>query len=235
MRLHHFVLTALALVSLLPPRLAFAQRDGIRWDIVHVTRFNPVTFQPGGQASAIEDSDNWKLTLTGAGSFVPGQPNSASGGGSWNITDGKGAIIGAGTYQVAQLVQWAEYCGTAPSALPSTYVDQIAEAQVFREGTAVLSVLYTDSSSPSAPPESGVITLFDRPDLSALPPPPPTAGPPAAPSAAHTAALKVACCMPAPLPLGITATLDFHAFWNREPAQPGVDGDRVAFHAVVLP
>jgi len=226
---------ALAVEAWLAPTAARAEQFGLRWDIIHVSRFNPVTLQPGGQASASEDSDDWKLTLTGSGTFVPGQPEKVTGGGTWIITDAKGVIVGVGTYQVTQLVQWAEYCGTAPSALPPAYVDQIAGPESFREGTAVLSVLYTDSSSPGAPPESGVITLFDRPDLLALLPGTPTAGPAETPSGAHTAAFTLKCCMPAPLPLGITATLDFHAFWNREAAKPGVHGDRVAFHAVALP
>src|SRR5260370_32999904 len=50
---------------------ARAQADGkYRWDIVHISSFNPVTAFPGGFASALANDES-KITVSGAGTFVP--------------------------------------------------------------------------------------------------------------------------------------------------------------------
>ena len=53
-----------------------------RWDIVHISSFNPVTVFPGGFASALAN-DGSKITVTGHGTFETQDPDEVTGGGTW--------------------------------------------------------------------------------------------------------------------------------------------------------
>ena len=41
----------------------------MRWDLIHVASFSPLTIDAGGQASAKANNGAW-ITLTGAGTFL---------------------------------------------------------------------------------------------------------------------------------------------------------------------
>ena len=108
----------------------------IRWDILHISSFSPLTINGGGMASA-KAADGSQLTLTGSGTFKvhPGEGNSedASGGGTW--------VIGtkSGTYRVTGFVSFQ----SAPGTLPAGVVDHIG-SQARSSGLAVLRVAYSD-------------------------------------------------------------------------------------------
>src|SRR5216684_8401038 len=86
----------------------------IRWDIIHLSTFPPpATTLPGGEASACAASSCAnKITLTGTGTFRPGESGDVTGGGTWT-TVGFGA--GGGTYKVTGFVSFV----LAPGNLPS--------------------------------------------------------------------------------------------------------------------
>src|SRR5438552_969030 len=62
----------------------------MRWDIIHVASFSPLTIDAGGQASA-KANNGASITLTGAGTFVvynsSGRAYAATGGGTWQTFD----------------------------------------------------------------------------------------------------------------------------------------------------
>jgi hypothetical protein len=202
----------LLLALFLVPGAAHAQQAGVRWDIIHIPSFNPVDVQPGGQASAATFSDGTKLTLTGSGTFVPSEPDQVTGGGTWTIADPTGKVLGTGTYQVTDLLKYNETQG----GLPATFRDQIGRNEDFRVGLAFLRIAYSDGGR-------GILVISSRDDLLALP-----AG--AATAAATMPAMKMMSLF-----TGITASKDAQYYGARVAAQPGVDGNRVALHAVVVP
>src|SRR5262249_23077552 len=118
---------------------ADAQDDGtrFRWDIL--TSAAAVT--PGGQLSA-KASDGSTITLTGSGTFRPGESDEVTGGGMWKTL---GGAVGShsGTYQVRSLVTFTQ----APGALPPGSVDLIGNAADARAGFAVFRVAYSDGST----------------------------------------------------------------------------------------
>src|SRR2546428_13762345 len=99
------------LLLALPLLLAFfatrASADGatFRWDLIHLSSFSPMTVEPGGQASALAN-DGSQITLTGSGTFVVGEPDEVTGGGTWQLTCGSDPGItcpARGTYVVKRL------------------------------------------------------------------------------------------------------------------------------------
>ena len=112
----------------------------IRWDIVDIN-FTNFNLSAGGQASALAENLS-KITMTGSGTFVPGDPEDVSGGGSWEIRDKNGSLIGSGAYKVKQLVRFE----LAPGALGPPLVDKIGNAADARAGLAVLRIRYSDGS-----------------------------------------------------------------------------------------
>ena len=64
-----------------------------------------------------------KITMTGFGTFTPGDPENVSGGGTWQTFDKTGASTGSGTYKVTQLIQFS----TAPGTQTSSVVDKIGD------------------------------------------------------------------------------------------------------------
>jgi len=110
------------------------QQETVRWDIVQ----NTANVLPGGQASA-KASDGSQITMTGSGTFVPGDPNNVTGGGTWTAT---GSVAGSGTYRVTSLVSFTE----APGSLPSGTIDTIDEPADARAGLAVFRIAYSDGS-----------------------------------------------------------------------------------------
>ncbi len=112
----------------------------VRWDIVSVTGSQPpLTLQEGGSTAALAD-DGSLIKLTGSGTFVPGSPDSATGGGTW-ATFHHGSPIAKGTYKVTGLVSATGASGTLPAAI---ITDKIGNNSDARSGTAVLQVTYDD-------------------------------------------------------------------------------------------
>jgi hypothetical protein len=104
----------------------------VRWDIVNIDASGNVT--AGGQNSA-QANDGSTLTLTGSGTFPPGNPDDVTGGGTWTLG------TSSGTYQVTRLVRFTPAPGTF--TFPSL-TDQISNPADARAGLAVLEVEYSD-------------------------------------------------------------------------------------------
>jgi hypothetical protein len=128
----------------------------IKWDIVSVSPIPitpppPVTFNPGGVATALTP-EGVTITLTGSGTFVApaggnGGSNAVTGGGTWSISGG-----GSGTYEVKELVAW-EFA--TPQLLliggfPVT--DNTGDTTERANGVAVLRIEFSDG-------QSGVLTV----------------------------------------------------------------------------
>ena len=135
---------------------ASGQAQHVSWDIVSVSPIPiapppPVTFNPGGVASA-STPEGATITLTGSGTFVApagqnGGSNAVTGGGTWTVDGGP-----VRTYVVKELVSWQ--FGSPQSlligGLPVT--DNTGDTTKRANGTAVLRIKFSDG-------ESGVLTV----------------------------------------------------------------------------
>jgi hypothetical protein len=139
----------LGMTALLFPLLSssIAKGDGqeeetrVRWDIIHFTSFNPPTVEAGGRSAALAE-DMSKLTLSGSGTFVVGDSEEVTGGGTWEIRDRGGNLTGSGTYRVTRLVRWE----VAPGRPGPALVDRIGNVADLRAGLAHLRIRYSDGS-----------------------------------------------------------------------------------------
>src|SRR5712692_4551169 len=122
--------------------------QAIQWDIPTIASFNPVTLQAGGVASALA-ADGSQITVTGSGTFVVEKPTMVTGGGVWLTRSPVGVVTGFGTYQVTEVLTFAEEPGTPA---PGT-IDNIGKIADFRAGMAVLRITYSDGSK-------GVLTVI---------------------------------------------------------------------------
>jgi hypothetical protein len=149
-------LPLLALAVVLPFSAAAGGAQHVRWDIVHVSPIPiapppPVTFDPGGVASATAP-DGETITLTGSGTFVApsgsnGGSGAVTGGGTWTTSTG-----GSGTYEVKELVAW-EFA-SAQSLLIGGFpvTDNTGDTTERANGVAVLRIEFSDG-------QSGVLTV----------------------------------------------------------------------------
>jgi hypothetical protein len=193
----------------------------LRWDIVHLSSFSPVTAHPGGSASALSNdcatvmmvTTCAKIIMTGSGTFKPSDPNDVSGGGTWRTFDNTGASTGSGTYKVTLLIRFSGSPGTQTSALVDTIGDGTLTDN--RAGLAFFSIKYFDSFESPIKGVGGKGILVVSCHLNGNPPP---QGPDAAPPSVFE---------------GITASMGFVDYWNRVAPVGGVDGNRTLFH--VLP
>lgn len=212
-------LAAALLLPLLFVTTTKANEDGeptFRWDIVHISSFSPVTANAGGSASALSNdcatvmmvTTCAKITVTGSGTFMLGDPDNVSGGGNWQTFDKTGASTGSGTYKVTKLLRFT----TAPGTQTSTLVDNIGNGTLTdnRAGLAFFSIKYFDNLG--NPGEKGVLVVSCH--LNGNPPP---QGPDAAPPSVFE---------------GITASKGFVDYWNRVAPVGGVDGNRTLFHVL---
>src|SRR5713226_10610243 len=94
------------------PTSVFADGMTVRWDIINVD-FTTGTISAGGVASA-DANDGSKITLTGSGTFQPGDKDDVTGGGTWKTFDPAGTSTGTGTYRVSRLVRFDVAPGTPP-------------------------------------------------------------------------------------------------------------------------
>ncbi len=130
---------AVVLVSpLLSGRVVYAAHPTVRWDIVSV---QPPNVFPGGHASA-RTNNNFKITLTGSGTFrlKPGNPQ-ATGGGTFEIRDRDDNVINMGTYEVTGVVRFE----VAPGEFPPL-TDRIGNSAEAHAGLVVLSIAYSDGA-----------------------------------------------------------------------------------------
>jgi hypothetical protein len=191
-----------------------------RWDIVHVSSFSPVTANAGGSASALSNdcatvmmvTTCAKITVTGSGTFTPGDPDNVSGGGNWQTFDKSGASTGSGTYKVTRLLQFT----LAPGTQTSTLVDNIGDGTLTdnRAALAFFSIKYFDNLGNPIRGAGGRGVLVVSCHLNGNPPP---QGPDAAPPSVFE---------------GITASSGFVDYWNRVAPVGGVDGNRTLFHVL---
>jgi hypothetical protein len=132
-----------ALGALGVPSVAFADDGGegvrVRWDIISVD-FGTGTLSAGGIASA-DANDGSKITLTGSGTFSPGEDHHVTGGGTWKTFASDSSATGSGTYVVTGLVSWIQAPGTPP--LPHDNIGNLADSH---GGLAVLRIRYSDES-----------------------------------------------------------------------------------------
>lgn len=175
-----------------------------RWDLIHTPSFNPTVAFPDGSDSALAN-DGSKITLTGHGTFEPGEPGEVTGGGTWTTFDPSGTVTGTGRYRVTELIRFT----VAPGFNNGLTIDNIPGATGDltdnRAGLLFVKIAYSDGSK-------GVLVVSC--DLPGGP------GPdrPGAPSSLFE---------------GITASKGFVDYWNRVAPVPGVDGNRTLFHVRV--
>src|SRR5919201_345764 len=111
------------------------EKPRVRWDIVSID-FVKGTVSAGGKASAIAQ-DGSTITLTGSGTFEPGDPDDVTGGGTWTAT---GRVTGSGTYEVESLLSFIR----APGALPSGEQDLIGNSADATAGLAFLQIEFSN-------------------------------------------------------------------------------------------
>lgn len=135
----------LAIAVLLPLLTVSAAKDDdvtVRWDIVHFTTFSPPTFTAGGLASAVAN-DGSSITLSGSGTFRPGEGDEVTGGGTWVTKTSGGATTGSGIYRVTELIKF----DVAPGTIVGTpVVDLIGPAANAHSGLVLLRIRYSDGS-----------------------------------------------------------------------------------------
>lgn len=124
-------------------KTAGSSSDHIRWDIISVVSFAPLTVEAGGLAFALAPND-LTIKLTGSGTFVApasgGASGAATGGGTWETFSG-GVSTGSGTYTVTGLTSWEFANFQAPGA-----VDLIGNTNERANGNAVFRIEYSDGS-----------------------------------------------------------------------------------------
>ncbi len=109
----------------------------VRWDIVSVQAGNLL---PGGIASA-RNNNNDKITVTGSGTFVPGEPEEVTGGGNFKIVDRNGGGLFSGTYRVTKLISFEQAPGRIPPGFINDTIGNFADA---RAGLVFLRIRYSD-------------------------------------------------------------------------------------------
>jgi hypothetical protein len=177
-----------------------------RWDIVHISSFNPVTAFEGGFASALAN-DGSKITVTGHGTFELREPREVTGGGTWTTFAPDGTTVtGTGTYRVKQLVRFDLAPGFQTGGLVDNIPGAIGDLTDQRGGLLFVKIAYSDGSG-------GVLAvschLNGGPDFVARP------------------------ASPASIFEGITASKSYTDYWNRVPPigpPTPVDGNRTLFH-----
>ena len=139
MKIQRGTLLAIAVVlvsPLLGGRAVYAAHPTVRWDIVSI---QPPDILPGGIASARANND-FKITLTGSGTFrlKPGNPQ-ATGGGTFEIRDPEGAVVQRGTYEVTGVVRFEVALGELPPLN-----DRIGNPAEAHAGLVILNIAYSD-------------------------------------------------------------------------------------------
>jgi hypothetical protein len=92
--------------------------------------FQWVVFSDNPPAMA---SDGSKIQVTGTGTFVVGEDEQVTGGGTWATFNARGKATGRGKFRVTRLVKFDLAPGSAPDP-------------TFRAGLAFLRIVYNDGS-----------------------------------------------------------------------------------------
>lgn len=121
----------------------------VRWDIISVPNFAPLTLEPGGIAYALAGPD-LKISFTGKGTFVApagggGSSSGVTGGGTWETFNGA-ASTGEGTYEVTGLVRWELANLQSPTFGGLPIVDHIGNTNERANGYALLQIKYSDGT-----------------------------------------------------------------------------------------
>lgn len=111
----------------------------VRWDIVSID-FENGEVNEGGPASALAN-DSSKITLTGKGTFVPGEPKNVTGGGTYKLFDPDGNESESGTYAVKRLLFWRVAPGEGPPL-----EDNIGNPDNRSAGLVYLKVKYSNGN-----------------------------------------------------------------------------------------
>jgi hypothetical protein len=124
-------------------KTAGSSSDHMRWDIISVINFAPLTLGPGGVAFALAPND-LTIKFTGSGTFVApasgGASGAVTGGGTWETFSG-GVSTGSGTYVVTGFTSWEFANFQAPGA-----VDLIGDTNERANGNALVRIEYSDGS-----------------------------------------------------------------------------------------
>ena len=143
-----------ALAALSPLSAAAGGAQHVSWDIISlgsVPLAPPITFNPGGVASAQAPDGDW-ITVTGHGTFVApdgsnGGSGAVTGGGTWETSLG-----GSGTYEVKELVAWQFASPQILNIGGQPVTDNTGDNTKRANGVAVLRIEFSDGSS-------GVLTV----------------------------------------------------------------------------
>jgi hypothetical protein len=156
MKIKRVALVAVPILALavLPFSAAAGGAQHVSWDIISLGSLPlapPVTFNPGGVASA-QAPDGDVITLTGSGTFVApagrnGGSGAVTGGGTWTTSLG-----GSGTYVVKELVAWAFASPQILNIGGLPVTDNTGDNTKRANGVAVLRIEFSDGSS-------GVLTV----------------------------------------------------------------------------
>lgn len=121
------------------------QASKMRWDIITLPSFTPLTIKAGGAAFASANDASY-IKLTGSGTFGPGVADPVTGSGEWTTFDSGSKATGKGKYTVTGLVSFEP----APGAQRPEDIDQIADKADARSGLAVLRIAYTNEDGSAA-------------------------------------------------------------------------------------
>jgi hypothetical protein len=113
-----------------------AHKGEFRWDLISLIRPD---IRAGGDDTASAEGES-TLTLTGNGTFRPGNPRQVTGGGAWSTTN-TDVPGGPGTYRVTELVSWVPAAGTLVGSGLNDHIGTLADT---RAGLAVLRIKYSD-------------------------------------------------------------------------------------------
>jgi hypothetical protein len=130
------------------PMTVFADGTKIKWNVITIDRSKLPTsaiVTAGGMLSA-QAENNFKIALTGAGTFRTGEDGEVTGGGTWTTSGSTGTQ--SGTYKVTRFVSWE----VGPGILPAKFLDLVGNHADERGGLAVLRIRYSDGSQ-------GVLTV----------------------------------------------------------------------------
>jgi hypothetical protein len=109
----------------------------VRWDIVR-TNLAKGEVNAGGSASA-RAANSSRIRLTGSGTFVPGDAENVTGGGTFTRFDPEGHKVLSGRYVVRSLL----YFRGAPGRLPRSLTDNVGTRRNASAGLAYLRVRYS--------------------------------------------------------------------------------------------
>jgi len=130
----------------------------MRWDIISLTvKDGKPNLAAGGSDAALANNGTG-ITLTGSGTFGPGESDPVTGGGEWTTFDLGADPTATGKFTVKKLISFQD----APGTLPDVVVDTIGKNADARAGVAVLWVAYSADDKANVPASEGVLVVTCR-------------------------------------------------------------------------